>query len=86
MKKPDHGRHYKPDPEYLRRLIKRAGHTQQSAALEIGISERTLSRYLAHDPAVYRSCPYTVQYALEGLAFGDDQSQPVDRGKDLSLS
>lgn len=74
MKKPCARSQYKPDPQYLKRLIDRAGETQESAARAIGISPRTLSRYLAADPAVYRAPPYAVQYALEGLAFGDDEA------------
>ena len=57
---------YNPDAEYLRQLIKLAGITRKDAALELGISYSTLRKYL--DPKDSNKAPYTVQYALEGLA------------------
>lgn len=58
---------YNPDAFYLRELIERAGHSQRSAAKQIGVPERTMRDYL--NPAKENSkVPYTVQFALECLA------------------
>lgn len=63
--KPDPTKH-NPDPTYLRELIRRAGHTQRSAAKAVGISDRAIRHYFKGT----RTCPYSVQYALENLPKG----------------
>ena len=57
---------YNPDPDYLRRLIDRAGLSQVKAARTLGMSPQTMRRYLRRDRD--HPAPYPVQYALERLA------------------
>lgn len=59
---------HNPSLRYLRSLIYEKGHTQTSAAAEIGISPRALRRYLSLDADEYREAPYPVQLALERLS------------------
>ena len=61
-------RKHNPDPEYLRKLIERAGLNQVTAAREIGIAPRTMRRYVSLDKESYRPAPYTIQFMLECLA------------------
>lgn len=70
-------RHHRPDPVYLLGLLDKAGLSQSEAARRLGISDRTMRRYLAlperrddsGDTVAERViCPYTVQFALEMLA------------------
>lgn len=60
--------HANPDPARLRELIAAAGLTQEEAATLVGVSARTMRRYLA-DPSTptYQACPYAVQFYLERL-------------------
>ena len=58
---------HNPDPLYLRKLIKRAGKNQVTAAVAIGIDARTMRRYVSLDEKVRRDAPYSVQYMLEQL-------------------
>lgn len=63
-------RFHNPDPEYLRYLLKKANLTQKQAAELLGINLRTMQIYLsARDAVRHIDIPYTVQYALECLAF-----------------
>ena len=55
---------HNPAPEYIRWLIKASGLTQVQAANRIGMSPRTMRRYLAGELVT----PYLVQFALEALA------------------
>ena len=64
--KPD-SRKYNPDPGYLRGLIECAGLTQVGTAKEIGISGRTIRRYLSGEHTI----PYSVQFAVECLVNGE---------------
>lgn len=57
---------YNPTREYILELIHKAGHTQRSAAKQIGVSERSMRDYL--NPAHKSKAPYPVQFALECLA------------------
>lgn len=60
---------HNPDPDYLRALINKAGLTQKAAAQAVGISPRTMRRYLAFaNSDNYQIAPYAVQFALECLA------------------
>ena len=59
---------HNPDPLYLRKLIKRAGKNQVTAAVAIGIDARTMRRYVSLDEKVRRAAPYSVQYMLEQLS------------------
>lgn len=71
--KPDASTH-NPDPHYLRGLLDKAGLSQRSASRCLGIPERTMRYYLAEEGAKEsRSAPYTVQFALECLAQGDQE-------------
>jgi hypothetical protein len=70
---PDAARH-DPRPDYLRALLQQAGVSQRAAARRIGISERVMRYYLADESADYRPAPYPVQFAIEALASGADQS------------
>lgn len=63
-------RNHNPDPRYIRRLIERAGLTQEQAGERIGVGARTMRYYVSLDKASYRPAPYSVQYALEQLAAG----------------
>lgn len=67
--KPDARRFANPDPTRLRGLIEAAGLTQEQAAALVGVSARTMRRYLA-DPAstpLAQEAPYAVQFAVEHL-------------------
>lgn len=52
---------------YLRSLIERAGLNQVTAAQAIGISPRTMRRYVSERRRVWREPPMPVVLALEGL-------------------
>jgi len=66
--KPDASQH-NPDPLYLRELIKRSGMSQRQAGERLGLSWSGFRNYLrAEDDKLYRTAPYTVQFALECLA------------------
>lgn len=78
MAKPD-VKHHNPDPEYLLQLLETAGLSQSEAARRLGVSDRTMRRYLAEPARRDGSkgevqerveCPYVIQYALEQLAAG----------------
>ncbi len=56
---------YTPDPQYLRKLIAKAGITQSEAARHLGVSPRMMRYYLSTTGGY--DCPYTVQYCLEAL-------------------
>ena len=55
---------------YVRELIARAGLNQVTAAHAIGISPRTMRRYVSLQRKVYRAPPRPVVLALEGLGNG----------------
>ena len=57
----------KTDATYVRELIARAGLNQVTAAQAIGISPRTMRRYVSLHRKVYREPPRPVVLALEGL-------------------
>lgn len=61
--------YHNPDPQYLRKLLARAGLTQNQAADRLGIGHRTMRSYLstATDKS-HQAAPYCVQFALEALA------------------
>lgn len=61
--RPDASTH-RPDPDHLRRLIRRAEMTQREVADRIGVPRRTLQSYLSGE----QRAPYPVQYCLERLA------------------
>ena len=63
---------YNPSREYLLDLIERSGHSQRSAAKQIGVSERSMRDYL--NPVHKSKAPYPVQYCLECLASGEGVS------------
>lgn len=56
---------YRGDSAYLSALVRDSGLSQEGCAKRIGVSPRTLRRYLHAG-----NYPYTVQYALERLAHG----------------
>lgn len=64
--------------KYLRELLDRAKLSQRAAARLLGVPERTM-RYYCSDEQLF---PYTVQYALEMLAFQAEgramHSEPVE--------
>lgn len=64
---PNAGQH-NTDPAYLRELLRAAGLTQKQAALKIGVTPRTMRRYLSTTAADKQAAPYVVQFALERLA------------------
>jgi hypothetical protein len=57
----------KSNATYVRELIARAGLNQVTAALAIGISPRTMRRYVSLHRKVYREPPRPVVLALEAL-------------------
>lgn len=60
---------HRPDPTYLRTLLKKAELSQRKAAHVLGVSERMMRYYLVHiDDPNYRPMPYAVQFCLECLA------------------
>lgn len=60
---------YNPAPAYIRALLERAGISQTDAAARLGITHRTMRRYVAdRHCGSYSPAPYTVQFALECLA------------------
>ena len=60
---------HRPDPTYLRALLKKAGLSQRKTAHILGLSERVMRYYLVStDDPNYRPMPYTVQFAIERLA------------------
>jgi uncharacterized protein (DUF2267 family) len=68
MKKPNPAT-YNPDPEYLRRLLDKAGLTQAAAARALRVTTRTMRAWLAPvEAASMREIPYTAQFTLEVLA------------------
>lgn len=67
--KPNAQTSYNPDPDYLRELIAKAGLTQSATAELVGITPRSMRRYLAFtDSPNYQQAPYAVQFAIECLA------------------
>ncbi|MDO4224233.1 MAG: helix-turn-helix transcriptional regulator [Acinetobacter sp.] len=61
--------HYNPDPDYLRELIAKTGLTQNEVAQRVGVSGRTMRRYLTFSTSEnYQQAPYAVQFAIECLA------------------
>ena len=67
--KPDAEKKYNPDPEYLKKLLKRSGLTQNEASRRLGIPERLLRRYLQNPcSATYVKARYVVQFCLEALS------------------
>lgn len=56
---------HRPEREYVVELLARAKHTQRGAAVVLGISERTMRYYCSGEQPI----PYSVQYALEMLAW-----------------
>lgn len=58
-----------PSPAELRALLKRAGITYATAARSVGMSRRTLERYLADnaDPPM----PYPLYFTLRALCTGE---------------
>lgn len=67
--KPDIAK-YNPDPEYMRKLVRKAGLTQEQAGERIGVSARSMRYYLSLDKASHKPAPYSVQFCLERLATG----------------
>lgn len=63
MHLPDARRH-RPDPDYIRRLLRTAGLSQVRGARVIGVCARTMRSYCSGQSEP----PYTVQFALEVLA------------------
>ena len=55
---------YNSDPGYLRSLFDKTGMGTRSVSEILGIGNRDFRHYLAGT----KSCPYTVQFALECLA------------------
>jgi transcriptional regulator with XRE-family HTH domain len=75
MKEPNAALYHNPDPEYLKKVIARAGISQREAARRIGVSERVMRQYLAfRDSSTALEAPYPVQFTLENLPpfFPDD--------------
>ena len=58
-------KYHNPDPDYIRRLIRDAGMTQNKACAKIGISLRSLHDYI--NPKHPSKIPYSVQFCLEEL-------------------
>ena len=61
--KPDATKH-NSDPDYLRPLFEKTGMGTRRVSEALGIGNRDFRHYLAGT----RTCPYTVQFALECLA------------------
>jgi hypothetical protein len=68
--------YYNPDPSYLRGVISKIkdkslfyGDTicVKSVARRIGVSERSMQKYLSGSAKTRHPAPYVVQYALERL-------------------
>lgn len=60
---------YNPDPDYLRSLIAKTGLTQNEIADRVGVSHRTMRRYITFaNSENYQKAPYAVQFAIECLA------------------
>lgn len=86
-----HVRHHRPDPEYLLGLLNAAGLSQSEAARRLGISDRTMRRYLAlpgrrdasgNSVSERVECPYTVQFSLEMLALAArEEAAAVEQGE-----
>lgn len=81
-------RNHRPDPAYLLGLLDDAGLSQTEAAKRLGISDRTMRRYLALPERRYSPgevvtervpCPYPVQFALEVLATAAKRTKRTDR-------
>lgn len=51
----------------VRRLIAQAGFDQVQAAHAVGVSPRTMRRYVSLDPAVFREPPVPVVLALRAV-------------------
>lgn len=68
VRKPDASDH-NPDPHYLRGLVEQSGVSQRQAAELLGLSWEGFRNYLRDtNHRLYRTAPYTVQFALECLA------------------
>jgi hypothetical protein len=69
--KPDASKH-NPDPHYLLELIKQSGVSRRQAAELVGMTWEGFRNYLRDKShRLYRTVPYTVQFALECLARSD---------------
>jgi hypothetical protein len=66
MKKPNAAKH-NPDPDYVRKLLDRAGVSQREAARILGVTDRAMRYWCSGDQPI----PYTAQFALECLASTD---------------
>lgn len=75
IERPDARRH-RPEPDYLRELLARAGISQRAAARALDLDERSIRYYASGE----KEMPYTVQYCLEVLAAGGvgDQAPPIE--------
>lgn len=67
---------HKPDPHYIKSLMRKIGMTQKGIARRLGITPRVL-RYYTQDTSAAdrRECPYLVQYALEQLVREEEESK-----------
>jgi len=62
--KPDSRQH--KDAEYFRILVKKTGLTQLEISKKLGVTERSIRRYVAN------GAPYCIQFAVECLVYGVD--------------
>ena len=63
--RPDAANHRPGDAKYVRQLIEASGLSQTDAAFRIGVTPRTMRKWLEGAPI-----KYPAQYALERLAHG----------------
>lgn len=68
---------YNPNPSYLRRVISGINDRSlfygdsvsvKAIARRIGVSERSMQKYLSESAKTKHEAPYVVQYALEQLS------------------
>lgn len=62
--KPDARQH--KDADYFRTLIKKTNLTQREIAKKIGVTERSIRKYVS------KGAPYPIQFAVECLVYGID--------------
>lgn len=77
--KPPAIENHNPDPKYLRGLISRIKDRSlfygdnpsiRAVSRRIGVSPRSMQKYLSSSAESRHQAPYVVQYALEGLSKG----------------
>lgn len=72
--KPDPTKHRPRDPDYIRKLLEKAGISQREAARRLNVSDRTMRHWCAGTAPI----PYSAQFALESMAHRRNTNESTD--------